>query len=638
MGRGVLLSPMPGIVGIIGGPPTGGSQRLVNSMLAAMWHEPFYRSGIFSAPSVGVNAGWSTHAEGRASNPVFLNEDRTIALVLAGECFPGDGTVERLRQRGHRVGKAAGDWLVHSYEELGDNFFASLNGLFSGVLIDQRTGAVHLFNDRYGVERLYVHRAGEALYFASEAKAILAVAPECRAFDSEGVSQHVAYGCTIADRSLFRKIELLPGGSRWTFRHGAWSQHRYFSPTEWEQQDRLPGAEFARELGQLLFRIVPRHTDSDNTIGMSLTAGLDTRMIMACLPAWRDRLVAFTYSGEDVEPQDVRIGRNIARACGLEYRAFAIEPEFFREFPQWVDRTVAATDGCFGLCGAHEMYFSRRVRAISTVRLTGNYGSEILRGVTTFKPNLRVVDVVAREFRPRVLDAVRHPAVQTGHPVTFAAFKETPWNLFGNLAASRSVLGFRTPYLDNEFVRLAYRCPAGEQPAREACMAVVREQSPELAQIATDMGYLGSGSWVAGQVRHAWEAATFKLDYINNEGFPDALAPLEPAVQFGLRQLGLLGRHKHLHYRTWFRTRLRDYIADSLATAATHQSSLWDQAAVKRIAADHLAGRRNHVGELDAILTLQAVEQTLLRSTDCAHKPHTAATSALNAGDLALSR
>ena len=38
-----------------------------------------------------------------------------------------------------------------------------------------------LFNDRYGMHRLYYHQAKEAFYFAAEAKAILAVRPELRA-------------------------------------------------------------------------------------------------------------------------------------------------------------------------------------------------------------------------------------------------------------------------------------------------------------------------------------------------------------------------------------------------------------------------------------------------------------------------
>ena len=48
-------------------------------------------------------------------------------------------------------------------------FFESLNGLFSGLLIDLRKNKAFLFNDRYGFDRLYFHESGDELYFASEA-------------------------------------------------------------------------------------------------------------------------------------------------------------------------------------------------------------------------------------------------------------------------------------------------------------------------------------------------------------------------------------------------------------------------------------------------------------------------------------
>ena len=61
----------------------------------------------------------------------------------------------------------------------------TLNGLFSGLLVDRRRNLALLFNDRYGIERIYYHETPAALYFASEAKALLRVLPELRAFDEE---------------------------------------------------------------------------------------------------------------------------------------------------------------------------------------------------------------------------------------------------------------------------------------------------------------------------------------------------------------------------------------------------------------------------------------------------------------------
>ncbi len=55
-----------------------------------------------------------------------------------------------------------------------------------------------LFNDRYGVERIYWHETNDAFYFASEAKALLrSLAGSKRNLIREGVAQFVAFGCTV---------------------------------------------------------------------------------------------------------------------------------------------------------------------------------------------------------------------------------------------------------------------------------------------------------------------------------------------------------------------------------------------------------------------------------------------------------
>jgi len=52
-----------------------------------------------------------------------------------------------------------------------------------------------LFNDRYGMHRIYYHEAKEAFYFSAEAKAILAVRPELRVMDRRSLGEFVACGC-----------------------------------------------------------------------------------------------------------------------------------------------------------------------------------------------------------------------------------------------------------------------------------------------------------------------------------------------------------------------------------------------------------------------------------------------------------
>ena len=144
---------MPGIVGIVSQRSCEECQSLVKCMVSSLKHESFYDSGMYSVPEMGIYAGWVAHENSFGAGQPFFNERRDVVLVFSGECFVDPETRSGLRQKGHQLGRAAGSWLVHLYEEEGDRFFEKLNGFFSGLLIDKRQSKAFLFNDRYGVER-----------------------------------------------------------------------------------------------------------------------------------------------------------------------------------------------------------------------------------------------------------------------------------------------------------------------------------------------------------------------------------------------------------------------------------------------------------------------------------------------------
>ena len=157
---------MPGIAGIFSKRPAVECETIVRAMTRSMIHEKFYCSGFCGELEMGVYAGWVALDGSFVSNQPFGDADGNVTLVFSGECF------------GRRA-----EALIDLYKNEGGEFFDKLNGLFSGLMVDRQKGAAFLFNDRYGVDRVYVHEKDDDVYFASEAKALLRVLPELRAFD-----------------------------------------------------------------------------------------------------------------------------------------------------------------------------------------------------------------------------------------------------------------------------------------------------------------------------------------------------------------------------------------------------------------------------------------------------------------------
>src|SRR5438876_4178417 len=166
-----------------------------------------------------------------------------------------------------------------------------------------------------------------------------------------------------------------------------------------------------------------RYLPSQSKTGISLTSGLDTRMIMACRPHNAGDIVSYTFSGETGETFDDRLAAQVAKGCGLEHRLLRLGPDFLSDFASHVDRTVFVTDGCFGATGAHEIYLNKLARQLAPVRLTGNYGSEVLRGASTFKPIGLSPRLFNSGFSPTLNFLAGSAAHGDEHPVTFAAFR-----------------------------------------------------------------------------------------------------------------------------------------------------------------------------------------------------------------------
>jgi asparagine synthase (glutamine-hydrolysing) len=604
---------MPGIAGIISNQPSGQCQRLVQAMVASMEHESFYTSGTSFVPEMGVYAGWVALENSFAGSQPVVNHNGDILLVFAGECFLDAETRQELAAGGHPPECGKAHWLVALYEKLGDQFWARLNGLFSGLLIDRRRKKAFLFNDRYGMERVNWCETPDAFYFASEAKALLCIRPELREFDPEGVAQHLGFGCTLEWRSLFRGIGVLPGGSLWAFENGTCRKGKYFSPDEWESRPPLSGEDFEARFQRVFKRILPRYFESDSKIGISLTAGLDSRMIMACLPPTTQKPVCYTFTGQEGQTLDDRLAARVAAACGLDHHLLRLGADFFPDFASHADRTIYITDGCFGVVGAHEIYLSRQARRLAPLRLTGVFGGEVMRGVSFLKP----VGLSSGLLNPdlnRCIDATAGVlAGLKGHQFTFGAFKNIPWNLFGSWAASRSQFHSRSPYLDNELVALVFQTPETFRRSSRPALRLIRDNSSILDKIPTDMGYKGDNHGMATSLRRLFAKVTFKMDYLHSEGLPNFLAPADPLFQGVTSRLGILGLHKFLRYRSWFRHELAAYANDMLASARVRENRFWNQAFLRQMASQHQDGRKNYVMEINAVLTLEAIERLLFR-------------------------
>jgi asparagine synthase (glutamine-hydrolysing) len=579
-------------------------------MIGTMRHESFYQLGTWTDESLGVYLGWSVHKGAFAEKMPIVNERGDVVLVFSGEAYPEPETRQRLKARGHSFDAQGPDYLVHMSED-DPEFPASLNGRFHGMRVDLTRREVSLFNDRTGMHRIYYHEARNAFYFAAEAKAILAVRPELRSIDPRGLGELTSCGCVLENRTLFKDMHLVPGSSKWTFRNGVLDQKvTYFDPREWESQSTLEPEPYYRELRGVYERNLPRYFDGPQRIGMSLTGGLDTRMVMAWQKSPAGSLPCYTFGGMLRDNQDVIIARRVAAACGQPHTVLPAGENFLSRFDHYAERSVYLTDGCTDLSLSPDLHIYEQARDIAPVRMSGNYGGEVLRQVRAFKPMPQHDGL----FQPELMSSMQqardtYKALIGKNTLTFAVFEQAPWHHYGVLALEQTQLQLRTPFLDNDFVRTIYRAPAEATTTNDVCLRLIGDGSPVLRRIRTDRGVGGDASPAMARLTRAWLEFSFKAEYAYDYGMPQSVARVDHRLAWLHLERLFLGRHKFYHFRVWYRDRLAQYVRDMLLDPRSLARPYVNRRTVEEIVHGHIKGNRNYTNEIHKLLTLELVHR-----------------------------
>jgi len=602
---------MPGLVGLITRMARECAEHQLSQMLQTLQHESFYTSGTWIDAANGIYVGWVARKGSFAAEMPLQSESGEVTLLFSGEEFPEPGTASTLKARGHAVAQDGSSYLVHRYEEEAD-FPKRLNGRFHGLVADSARGTAMIFNDRYGLQRLYYHEAADTVYFAAEAKAILRVRPELRNMDPRGLGEFIVCGCVLENRSLFSGVHVLPPGSAWSFRGGKLEKKaNYFEPQEWEKEEPLKPEVYYANLRDVFVRNLPRYFNGHERVGVSLTGGLDTRIIMAWRKAESNSLPCYTYGSMYRDNQDVQLARCVAKICGQQHQVITTGTEFLTKFPYYAERSIYLTDASVDLSRSPDLYVSEKAREIAPVRMVGTYGSEMLLHAVMFKADEPAPGLFQADLEPQLRRAKEtYDISQQVHPMTFVAFRQSPWHHFGVLGLEQTQLAVRSPYLDNDLVKTIYRAPGSIAVNEQGRLRLIREGNPELAKLRTDRGIGGLNNVFTRGVLEF----LFKAEYAYDYGMPQWVAQVDHLFAPLHLERIWLGRHKVFHFRIWYRDNLANYVREMLLDQRSLARPYVNAEAVRTIVNRHLKGNRNYTTEIHRLLTLELTHRLFIDS------------------------
>ena len=555
--------------------------QIVKRMAAAMRYEPAYVVEVVSSSALAACAGC-----------VGMSSNRNNTLLTAGE----------------PIVKA--ESLVRQLQDRGVDALKDIEGNLTGFFFDRVRGKCVLFNDRYGAQRLFVHTDKSRVFFSSEAKAILAVAPSTRAIDPIGLAEWLACGCTIGSRSLFHDVEVLSGGTAITFGLGREPvRTRYFDRAMLEQLPHQSPGEFLDNFIESLRAAVKDAIGRPPRAAISLTGGIDSRLVMACLDVPPDTVPCYTFGSMYRRTMDVSVAQAVAAECEQRHHVLELDRRFVTSIDEHFGHAVYVSDGYLGLAGAAELYLNRQASRIAPTRVTGNWGGELMREVRAFKFRMPKGDFIERSVGEQIKEVGEaFGSTVDGHPLSYTLFHQLPNQGYGRYAVERSQLLTRSPFLANNVVSSLYQAPVATRTSTELVLRVLMER-PGLVAIPTDTGRLGHSPLPISFLRQGYRRVLVKSEYLTSHGAPDWMAAV--SARLPLLEKGFLGRDKFQHFRIWMRNELSSFVRDVLFHDRTDPLAAWfDMRRISTMVNEHIAGRANYTDEIDKVMTVAMLYKT----------------------------
>jgi asparagine synthase (glutamine-hydrolysing) len=265
-----------------------------------------------------------------------------------------------------------------------DRTLADLNGMFAFALWDRKTRTLYLVCDRLGIKPLFYTVKGGAVRFASELKALAAVAP-LGSIDPSSIASFFRFGYVPAPYTIFAGIcKLMPGeiasidGARRTGLRTYWSLTDVVGKVQ-PCLHELPDAEAEPQLHELLADAVARQMVSDVPLGAFLSGGIDSSIVVSLMVAAAKGTVrTFSIGFPELGFDESRHAAAVARHLGADHEelivtaaeALAIIPRL----PDMYDEPFADSSQI------PTSLVSTLTRRRVTVALSGDGGDELFGG------------------------------------------------------------------------------------------------------------------------------------------------------------------------------------------------------------------------------------------------------------------
>jgi asparagine synthase (glutamine-hydrolysing) len=360
--------------------PKSVERETIVRMARSIAHRGPDDEGYFTAGPIGLGFRRLSIIDLAGGHQPMSDAEETVWIIFNGEIYNYRELRAELQSKGHQFGTNSDtEVIVHGYKEWGTDVFNHLNGMFGLAIWDVRNERLVVARDAMGIKLVYYRLAHGRLTFGSEIRAVLAADDTAPQVDASAVNLFLRFRYTPSPYTIFKGVRKLAPGTLLVVEKGRCREERWYNfvPTPFATPKK--DEEAVEELLHLYKGAVRRHLLSDVPVGILLSGGLDSGLLLALMNEHGDSWPAYTIGyGRSFADDELFDAAETASLLGARHVAVMLDrTEFERSLPgivECLEEPVAASS-------IVPMYFvSRRARQDVKVALIGQGPDELFGG------------------------------------------------------------------------------------------------------------------------------------------------------------------------------------------------------------------------------------------------------------------
>lgn len=356
------------------------SRADIEKMTRTMVHRGPDDEGFYLSGPVGLGFRRLSIIDIEGGHQPMCDREKSVYVAFNGEIYNFPELREKLDSYGHRFQTNSDtEVIIHGYKQWGIDVLNHLKGMFGLAIWDALRKKLFLARDPMGIKLLYYKIRDGRLDFGSEIRSILAVSPEKPAVDPTSLNLFLRYRYTPSPRTLYKGIKKLAPGTFLTFENGSAHIKRWYTykPVPF---DPMPSPEQAKEeLTDLYEKAVKRHLLSDVPVGLLLSGGIDSGLLLALMRIQRNEWPTFTVGyGKQDEKDELTLASQTADVFSAKHTSVELNQNIFEaELP----KIVSCLEEPIATSSIVPMYFvCERARRDVKVALIGQGPDELFGG------------------------------------------------------------------------------------------------------------------------------------------------------------------------------------------------------------------------------------------------------------------